>query len=180
MILLELEDIEKLIQEQGDAIYGFCRKLTMNKEDADDLYQQTFLKVVEIREKIRNNHNPKGFLIAISISIWKNSIRKKARHNRIAPTINIEDNSSLGILDNGIDIEKQVINNELQHQVNIIVSNLKDRFRIPVIMHYNAELSIEDIAISLKIPNGTVKSRLHKARLIIKDELEVMGYEGWK
>lgn len=180
MILLELDEIEMMIQEQGQVIYGFCRRLTMNKDDADDLYQQTFLKAVEIRYKIRSNHNPKSFLIAIAISIWKNSIRKKARHNRIVPTINMEDTNSLEILDSHTNIEKQIINSELHHEVSTIVSNLKEKFKIPVIMYYNTELSIEDIAGTLKIPKGTVKSRLHKARLIIKEELEMKGYEGWE
>lgn len=59
-----------------------------------------------------------------------------------------------------------------------MVGMLEDKFKIPIIMYYTAELSLEEISKALKIPKGTVKSRLHKARQIIKKELEDMGYEG--
>jgi RNA polymerase sigma-70 factor, ECF subfamily len=163
-----------------EIVFIFCRKLTLSKDEADDLYQQTFLRAVEIRKKISKDKNPKSFLIAIAISIWKNSIRKKARRNRIAPIISIDDNPALEISDQSSDIENEIINCELKKQVNLIVSNLRDKLRIPIIMYYNTEMSVGNIAITLKIPKGTVKSRLHKARLLIKNELEAKGYYGWE
>lgn len=175
-----VSDIEKLIDLYGDIIYGFCRRLAINKSDTDDLYQQTFLRAVEVRDVIDIDNNPKGFLISLAVSIWKNDIRKKARHQRIAPIINIEDNTWSNIPTNSISIEDMVVSNELIDQVNIIVSNLDDRFRIPIIMYYNTDMSLAEISTSLKIPQGTIKSRLHKARLIIKKELEVKGYEGYR
>lgn len=176
---MDINDIECLIDEYGNIIYSFCRKLAINKDDADDLYQQTFLRALELRDKIAKDKNPKNFLITISISIWKNSIRKKARRNRIAPTINIDDYNSKDILEHIQGVEGEAITNELHREVNIIVSNLKDKFRVPIIMYYNAEVPIYDIAYSLKIPKGTVKSRLYRGRLLIKKELEARGYEGF-
>ena len=49
---MELEDIEKIIAEYGNVVYKFCIKLTQNKEDGEDLYQQTFLKAIELKHKI--------------------------------------------------------------------------------------------------------------------------------
>lgn len=172
--------MEKLIDLYGNIVYGFCRRLAINKADTDDLYQQTFLKAVEICDRIDINNNPKGFLISLSISIWKNDIRKKARRHRIAPTMNIEEDGWSNIPVNSISTEDIALSNELKSQVNIIVSNLKDSFRIPIIMYYNSDMSIADISDALRIPQGTVKSRLHKARLIIKKELEVKGYEEYR
>ncbi|MRN26206.1 hypothetical protein EAI30_16455 [Romboutsia ilealis] len=64
MIRLELEDIENIISEYGNVIYKFCIKLTQNKED---LYQQTFLKAVELRHKLDKNNNPRSFLVPVAI-----------------------------------------------------------------------------------------------------------------
>ena len=50
---MELEDIEKIIAEYGNVVYKFCIKLTQNKEDGEDLYQQTFLKAIELKHKIK-------------------------------------------------------------------------------------------------------------------------------
>ncbi len=176
---MTLEDIELLIDDHGKSIYSFCMKLTLNKEDTEDLYQQTFLKALELRDKIDKNNNPKSFLISIAINLWKNSKRKYARHNRIAPLIYVDNPESLDIADS-TNVENRAINNELESELITAVNNLKDKFRIPLLMHYNGDLSIEEIASALKIPKGTVKSRLHNGRLIIKNELEAKGYEGYE
>lgn len=177
MILLELDEIENLIDEYGDIIYKFCIKLTQNKDDGEDLYQQTFLKAMELRHKLNKNKNPKSFLISVSIKLWKNSIRKNIRRNTIAPRINIDEYESLDIKDTKVNIETAIINKEIEFEVNLVVSKLEDKFKFPIIMYYTAQMSVEEISKALKIPKGTVKSRLHKARIIIKDGLEAMGYE---
>lgn len=174
---MELDEIENLIDEYGDIIYKFCIKLTQNKDDGEDLYQQTFLKAMELRDKLNKNKNPKSFLISISIKIWKNYIRKNIRRNTIAPRINIDEYESLDIKDTKVNIETSIINKEIEFEVNLVVSKLEDKFKFPIIMYYTAQMSVEEISKSLKIPRGTVKSRLYKARIIIKDGLEDMGYE---
>lgn len=71
------------------------------------------------------------------------------------------------------------MSNELSAIVQMAVDTLNVKFKIPLYMYYTAEMSIEDIASSLKIPQGTVKSRLHKARKTLKNllQLEVSQYE---
>ena len=56
--------LEKYINEYGREVYSFCMYLTRNKEDADDLYQQTFLVAYE-KNSIDENKNPKSYLITI-------------------------------------------------------------------------------------------------------------------
>lgn len=177
MILLELDEIENIIDEYGDIIYKFCIKLTQNKDDGEDLYQQTFLKAMELRHKLNKDKNPKSFLISVSIKLWKNSVRKNIRRNTIAPGINIDEYESLDIKDTKVNIETAIINKEIEFEVSSVISELDDKFKFPIIMYYTAQMSVEEISKALKIPKGTVKSRLYKARIIIKDRLEAMGYE---
>ncbi|WP_052356493.1 RNA polymerase sigma factor [[Clostridium] dakarense] len=174
---MDLEDIESLIDEYGGIIYKFCIKLTQDKDDGEDLYQQTFLKAMELRDKLNKDKNPKSFLISVSIKLWKNYIRKNTRRNTIAQGINIDEYESLDIKDNKVNIENEIINKEIESEVNLVVSKLEDKFKFPIIMYYTAQMSVEEISKALKIPKGTVKSRLYKARIIIKDRLEAMGYE---
>lgn len=174
---MELEDIESLIDEYGSVIYKFCIKLAQNKDDGEDLYQQTFLKALELRKKLNKDKNPKSFLISISIKLWKNYVRKNMRRNTIAPSINIDEYDSLDIKDTKANVEDEIINKEVEDEVNLVVSELEDKFKVVTIMYYTAQMSIEEISKALKIPKGTAKSRLHKARIIIKDRLEARGYE---
>lgn len=175
---MEIGDIENIIDEYGSFIYKFCIKLTQNKEDGEDLYQQTFLKAVELKSKLDKNKNPKSYLISISVKLWKNSVRKNIRRETIAKSVNIDEYESMEIKDTKVNTEQNIIEKEIEEEVNLVVSKLEDKFKLPIIMHYTAEMPIEDIARALMIPKGTVKSRLYKGRSIIKKELEAIGYEG--
>ena len=175
---MELEDLEKIIAEYGNVVYKFCIKLTQNKEDGEDLYQQTFLKAIELKHKIDKNNNPRSFLVSVSIKIWKNTVRKNNRRKLIAPSMNIDDYELIDIKGTSLNTEQGILKKETEREVNLIVGKLEDKFKLPIIMHYTVEMSLDEIAKSLKIPKGTVKSRLHKGRQIIKKELEDMGYEG--
>lgn len=177
MIRLELEDIEKIISEYGNVIYKFCIKLTGNKEDGEDLYQQTFLKAIELKHRIDKNNNPRSFLVSVAIKTWKNSVRKNNRRELIIPSVNMNDYELIDVKDTKTDTEEDIIKKETEYEVNLVVIKLDDKFRLPTIMYYTAQMSVDEIAKSLKIPKGTVKSRLHKSRQIIKKELEDMGYE---
>ena len=72
------EDLHDVVLLHGKSIYSFCRHLTENAADADDLYQETFLKAAELCHKINKSQNPRAFLIRISAGIWRNSLRKDA------------------------------------------------------------------------------------------------------
>lgn len=175
---LDRADISELVNLNGKAVYGFCYKLTKNREEADDLYQETFLKAMELCHKINKDNNPKGFLIAIAVGIWKNNCRKHIRRQRIAPIKIIdEDMNNDYLLKDDITPEDIIISNELHITVQNAADSLTNKLKLPLYMHYTAEMSNEEIAAALKIPVGTVKSRLHKARLAIKDMLEVYEYE---
>ncbi|MFC0389978.1 RNA polymerase sigma factor [Paenibacillus mendelii] len=58
---MDIDELSDLIKLHGKAIYGFCHKLAGNKADADDLYQETFLKAMEVRHKIDASKIPRDF-----------------------------------------------------------------------------------------------------------------------
>lgn len=169
----------ELMETEGKAVFSFCYQLTGNREEAEDLYQDTMLKAMTCQERIDDEiGSPKCFLMGIATRIWKNRKRKYARRQRIAPKEYVEDERFYGeIVDVGLSPEETYISREMCRLVRMEIANLKEKYRIPVYMYYSAELSIEEIAQSLKIPKGTVKSRLHTARTIIGKKLEEHGYE---
>lgn len=177
---MDIADLSDLVRLQGKAIYGFCYMLTKNKSDTDDLYQETFLKAMELCHRIDQDNNPKGFLISIAAGLWKNNRRKYARRRRIAPIEEFHENENNDyIFKDESTPEDVVVSNELRVMIQTAVNKLNYKLKIPLYMYYTAEMSNEDIAAALKIPVGTVKSRLYKARKTLKDSLEweVMKYE---
>ncbi len=176
---MNVTDLSDLVQLHGKSIYGFCHKLTKNQADTDDLYQETFLKAMELCHKIDKDNNPKGFLISIAIGLWKNNRRKYARRQRIAPIEQLnEDMKNSYIFKDELTPEDIAISNELCVMIQTEADKLSDKLKIPLYMYYTAEMSNEEIASALKIPLGTVKSRLHTARKTLKNTLmEVGKYE---
>ena len=158
---------EYLVDEYGDSVYRFCRSLTYSKEDADDLFQDVFLTVIEQSGKIDSTDNPKGFLFSAAMFMWKSRKRKYARRKRIAPTEAPDDTIAADA-----DVEKDYIAQEEIRAVRELVEALPDKLKIPIILYYTAELSVADIAEALRIPAGTVKSRLFKARKTIEGGLK--------
>ncbi len=167
------QELEQCINEYGKDIYSFCKQLACNQQEADDLYQDTFLMAVELSSKIDYEKNPKSYLLSVALRIWKNRKRKFAWRKRIA---------NVQLMAEGQEVEAQeafdgspeewVLGREKENAVRMAVNRLPERLRITVLLFYMEELTASQIAAILKIPTGTVLSRLHQARKILKKELE--------
>lgn len=169
-------EIEKCIDEFGTDIYRFCRKLCADKTDAEDLYQQTFLKALETEWELDWEKNPKAMFFSLAHNLWKSNKRKQARRNMIAPCKNFDEEAETAPYSEK-SIEEGYFQKELTAQVRQIIQSLPEKFQVPLILFYLSECSIEQIATIIKKPPGTVKSRLFKARNLIKKRLEDAGYE---
>lgn len=170
-------EFAELIEEEGGNIYAFCYHLTGNRDDAEELYQETMLKAMERCEIIERLGNPKSYLLGIAVGNWKNQKKKYARRQRIAPKERMEEDWSFPGAPETPSPEEACISAELIELVRMETAALKEKYRIPVYLYYSQELSIEEIARALHIPRGTVKSRLHTARTVIAEKLEEHGYE---
>lgn len=167
------QELELCITEYGKAIYSFCLHLTCSRQEADELYQDTFLTALERRETINYADNPKSYLLSIALGLWQNKKRKFAWRKRIAdihPMVEERDTEMIAAEDTLP--EDCVISREEVEMVRLAVAKLPRRLKIPILLFYMEELSTSQIATILNIPKGTVLSRLYQARKLLKKELE--------
>ena len=168
-------ELENCIWEYGKDIYSFCRSLTLNLQEADDLYQDTFLKATERIGEIDCKKNPKSYLLSIALGLWKNKKRKYAWRSRIANMLSLTDELDLDDTESpAFSPEYELLKKEETDLVHQAVNRLPEKFKIVILLFYMEELPIAQIAFVLKIPVGTVKSRLHHAKKILEQELEVV------
>lgn len=172
---MQAKELEKCMDEFGTDIYRFCLKLCMEKANAEDLYQQTFLKALESDMKLDWEQNPKALFFSLAHNLWKSDQRKKARRAFIAPVSNLEEENE-NLLYSEDNVENQVFQKELIRETNQIIESLPEKIRIPLTLYYLFELPVEQIAETVKKPPGTIKSRLFKGRSLIKKRLEELGY----
>jgi len=156
----------------AEAVYNFCRSMAYSKEEADDLFQETYLKAMENMSKIKES--PKGFLFATAVYIWKDWKRKHARRNKLAPEASLDEGEKMT---SNTNIEGDFVQQEDIRIVRELVDALPEKYKIPTLLFYNAELGVSDIASALNLPAGTVKSRLHKARKLVEKGLVKNGYK---
>ncbi|MCL1997479.1 MAG: RNA polymerase sigma factor [Turicibacter sp.] len=170
---MDVTEFEKFLTLYEKDIYNFCLYLARNQQAAEDLYQETMLFAFETRADIDNLQNPKSYVLAIAAGKWKNSVRKAGRRAEIAPEIPLDSafNAASPAENPTQNLERQELNACIQKGLD----TLKEKVRIPLIMHYYEDFSLEEIAAALDIPTGTVKSRLHTGRKILKKFLEKGG-----
>lgn len=176
-MLMNKEQLENYIKDYGKEIYSFCKTLTKNKTDADDLYQDTFLKAIELNN-IDTNKNPKSYLLGIAVNMWRSKKRRYARRERIAPMQSLSEDAFIEQLPvSSKPLDELMIEKMEKEKVRTIIESLPEKMKLVILLYYMDELSLKEIAQILKIPSGTVKSRLHQARKKITKEMEVYRNE---
>ncbi len=155
--------LQNQIQEQLDSINhslrAFSLKLTGNSADAEDLYQDTALRIITNAEKYRQGTNFKAWAVTIMRNIFINNYRKKVRRNLIIDQT--PNNYYINSGDNVVENEGE--GNVTFKELVSLVDSLPEDFRTPFIMAYQG-YKYDEIAEELDAPLGTIKSRIFFAR----------------
>jgi RNA polymerase sigma-70 factor (ECF subfamily) len=155
-------EITRLVEEYGNDVLRIATVILKSKELAEDVYQETFLRVVRSYSSYRRESSEKTWIISIAVNVCRDYMRS-AWKRRVIVTDDFLTYSS----DNDTEdiIEKR---SERQALINAILK-LPDKYREIIHLYYYQEMGIKDISDVLRIPGGTVKSRLFKARALLHD-----------
>ena len=163
--------LEHFIEAYGTDIYSFCIRLTQNREQAEELYQDTFLAMCE-KEDWKEEGNVKSYLLGITIKLWQNRKRKFAWRKRIAAEIPISKEQGLEAFSADENLEQHMVSKEEQEAVWKAVFKLPEQLRIVILLYYMEDFKVAEIAEKLSLSISNVKSKLMRARRYLKQELE--------
>ena len=137
-----------------------------NKHEADDLYQDTWLKVLKRFDTYDPSRDFEPWLTRLCVNTYRDRLRRLSR----SPFLNFSSNETKeAFLLTATAPEK-----EDYSDLYAAIDQLPEKLRLTIILFYFEDMDIEKTAQTLGIPTGTVKSRLHKARIQLK---EVLGRE---
>ncbi len=153
--------------------YFFILKIVQNEQDAEDILQESYVKMLEKIDEIDTERNFTSWFYQIAINKSKDLLRRK---NKVFfESIDNEQFNYNSEYDTEFSPEEEVDKDELCAQVMSAIDTLSAEKRACVIMKYYAQMNINEIAEILNVPIGTVKHRLFSARKDIKSSFEKLG-----
>ena len=165
-----------------DAMYNFAYRLTFDEDDAKDLVQETYLKAFRFINSFEEGTNAKAWLFRILKNSFINDYRKKSKepakvdYNEVESYYDSEEANAELTPDLRVDSLSDMIGDEVSNALNSLAVD----FRTVIILCDLEGFTYEEMAKILDIPIGTVRSRLHRARNLLKDKLRAyarsMGY----
>ena len=165
-----------------DSMYNFAYRLTFDEDDSKDLVQDTYMKAFRFINSFQEGTNAKAWLYRILKNSFINDYRKKSKqpakvdYQEVEQYYNSEDTPKDATVDLRLETTKDMIGDEISNALNSLAVD----FRTVIILCDLEGFTYEEMAKILDIPIGTVRSRLHRARNILREKLgsyaHSMGY----
>ena len=159
-------DIETLMRKHGNEVLRTAYSYVKDKFTAEDIFQEDFIKVYKNLENFRDESDIKTWIIRITINTAKDYL-KSAYSRKVVPMMEFKEDQLVS--DNDFE---EIENRDRDEQVKKTVMSLPEQYREVLLCVYYHDMSVADTAKSLGIAEGTVKSRLSRARDMMKNKLE--------
>ncbi len=159
--------ITMLINLYKDKIYFLGYRMLGNKEEAEDICQETFIRVYTNIDKYDDNHKFSTWVYKIATNLCIDRIRKNKKN-----VFSLDNNGDKGenidlysiVPDSGLNPEEEVILNEQKNLIQLSFEGLPIKYRTIMILRYVDELKLQEISEILDLPVTTIKTRLHRGR----------------
>jgi len=159
-------EFNRILLNNADYLKPFAINLTRDAEDAKDLFQETLYRALVNQEKYNLGTNIKAWLFTIMRNIFINDYRKRSKQQTILdpnPNDQLINTNQASI---GNNAESDLNLKEMNHAIH----RLPDIFKIPFRLFFEG-YRYHEIAYALNEPLGTVKSRIHFARKLLKEQI---------
>jgi len=170
---------ERLVAEHSGDVYALLFRLTSDAEEARDLTQETFLRAFQSINRFRGDASLKTWIYRIAINQARNRWRWWRRRRRdVTVSLDATDDHNERPLsatlptDNSLSPEQETLARERESQLREALLGLRSSFREAVVLRDVEGFSYEEIAATLQISIGTVKSRIARGRLELRRQLE--------
>lgn len=161
-----------LVDRYYDRLYGYLIRFLKDSDMAEDLLQETFLRVWKNRAEFRNIASFSTWIYTIAGNLARSEWRRRKRWRmiRLGPSRD-DDEPEIELADEGIGPDSIVEIRMAVEELTEEVHKLPDRYREVVILRDIQGMTYEEIAGIVQVPVGTVKSRLNRGRLILQEKM---------
>jgi len=160
-------EFNQMLVSNAEFLRPFAITLTRDQEQAKDLFQETLYRALANRDKYNVGTNIKAWLYTIMRNIFINNYRRKSKQQTI---FDASPNEYLININQGA-VVNDAINSINLKEVQAVIFELPEIFRNPFLLYYDG-FKYNEIADMLGEPLGTIKSRIHFARKLLKTQIE--------
>ncbi len=167
----DIRAFDEIVRRYKDPLLNFVYRFLGNRTESEDIVQETFLRVFKNKHAYRKVAKFSTWIYTIAGNLAKTELRKRKKRNLFSISdIGYED-KDYEISDESLSPEKEVNSTMYDEIIQKEIQNLSPKFREVIILRDVQELSYEEISKIIKIPIGTVKSRVNRARLRLQERL---------
>lgn len=163
---------EELMARHERRVYRLLYRMMGNREDAEDLTQETFLSLHRYGHRFRAEARFSTFVYRVAANAALNRRRSLGRSRARVEKLKHRQAAGDDLPSSPRDPEDSTLGAELSGQVREALNQLSPSLRLPVVLYDIEGLAYGEIAKVLKIAEGTVKSRIHRARLALRNQLK--------
>jgi RNA polymerase sigma-70 factor (ECF subfamily) len=169
------EAFADLVDRHKDAVVNYLARLTGDRDRAEDLGQETFLRLFRSARDYAEQGYLRAYLFRIATNLVRSEERREKRLRLLMPFLRRSDYQAEPVTPG-------LLRQEAQRQVAAAVAALPLRYRVPLVLHEIEGWSYTDIAEETGCREGTVKSRVHRGRQQLRQRLEPYWHGGaaWK
>ena len=165
-----LETLESLVAEYSSMAFRIAYSILRNHHDSEDAVQETFLKALRYGKDLAHVRSPKTWLARIA---WTTALDRRTARGRPAPPE--AGAAPLDLLPDGSpDQEEQLAGRQMRELLERMIVALPEELRHPLELSTVQELNSAEIAELMGIPEGSVRTRLMRARRILKEKLSAI------
>jgi RNA polymerase sigma-70 factor (ECF subfamily) len=176
------EDFNAEIIPHLDATYNYALRLTTDPNDAEDLVQESIVKAFRFFGSYQKGTNARAWLYRIVKNSYINNYRKQSRQ---PPKVDYDEIATYyetirSDYSDTTDLQTHLFRNEYDDEFKRALDELPEDFRTPLLLCDVEDFTYEEIANMLDVPIGTVRSRLHRGRNLLKEKIsEVARKRGY-
>jgi len=168
----DLYAFDLIVKRYKEQLLNFVYRFVGNQEEAEDIVQETFLRVYRKRKAYKRIAKFSTWIYTIAGNLSRTELRRRKRRKLFSVTDMGYEDRDYEISDEGYNPENHtegVIQEEIIHAE---INNLSPKFREVIILRDVQELSYEEISKIIRVPIGTVKSRVNRGRLKLQSKLK--------
>jgi len=162
------KEFEEVALQYMDSLYNAAMRMTRDGDDAQDLVQDAYLRAYRFFDKFEKGTNFKAWLFKILKNVYINKYRKEIKQPQM---LEVSDVEASGDLSAKTTPEDEVFNSLLDDDITSAIDELPEEFRLAIVLSDLEGLPYKEIAEILDCPIGTVMSRLHRGRKLLRDSL---------